>query len=276
MSGEKHNGGTSRRTVLRLAGTGGALAGLAQITGLGRTANFRRTQPIGIELDGEVSGWVGRSPEPIAGRTNPALSLELGRTYRVTWTNADGAPHNLVVVDAGGTRLAGTEIVAEEGASRTLEFEATPAMAEYLCEVHPQSMRGRVAVGDGETTAGSETTTDSGTTPDRQPPVLSAETIVLGGLATHWLGLAPNGIRGRANPTLRLRAGREYELAWVNLDGVEHDFHLADAEGEDLADTSSREDVGDTHDTDFEATAEMATYYCEFHPRSMRGTVEVV
>ena len=287
MTGKKRERGNtaSRRTILRSAGAASALAGLVGVGGLGRA------QAAEIALDGDASGWVGRSPEAIAGETNPTLALEPGRTYRVTWTNADGAPHNFVVADANGNRLASTQIAEAEGASLTAEFEATPAMTTYFCEVHPESMRGRVAVGERETADGTtgeataeETTTDE-TAPETEantgeaeggpPPVLEEGPIVLGAVATHWLGLAPSGIRGRENPTLRLRAGREYELVWMNLDGVEHDFHLADAGGEDLADTSAREDAGDTHATSFEAAAEMATYYCDFHPESMRGTVEV-
>jgi plastocyanin len=245
-------------------------------------------QAADFDLDGDSDGWVGRSPEAIAGRTNPTLNLEPCRTYRVTWTNVDGAPHSFVIEDADGNRLAETEIADEKGASLTLEFEATSAMAEYYCEVHPESMRGQVAVGDGgiadEGTAEGgeatgETTADAETEPmteDGPPPVIDEGTVVLGGQASHWLGLAPSRIQGRENPTLRLRAGRECELVWVNLDGGEHDFHLADAAGEDLADTSAREDVGDTHSTTFETTPEMAEYYCAFHRQSMRGSVEIV
>lgn len=279
MTGDEPERGSeaSRRTILKAAGATGTLAGLGGLA---------RAQSADFELDGDTSGWVGRSPDAIAGQTNPTLDLEPGRTYRVTWTNADGAPHSFVVEDANGNRLAGTEITEEEGASLTLEFEATPAMAEYYCEVHPQSMRGQVDVSDAgqtatgtsaETTAGDEarTTTDSTTTADGPPPVIDEETIVLGARAAYWLGLAPTGIEGRPNPTLRLREGRKYELVWVNLDGVEHDFHLVDAQGEDLVDTSDREDVGDARDTDFEATDGMAEYYCDYHPQSMRGAVEI-
>lgn len=173
-----------------------------------------------------------------------------------------------------------TEIVTDEGERRSVEFTASEEGGTYYCEVHPSSMRGRVAVGGGDAgnatgenaTAGNETTTEE----PGPPPVVDAGTVVLGGLAPYWLGLAPAGLRGRENPTLRLREGAEYELVWMNLDGVEHDFHLMDGGGDDLADTSSREDVGDTHSTTFEATAGMAEYVCEFHLQSMRGAVEVV
>ena len=288
MGGERE-GGTTRRSLLRAAAAAGTLAGISNVT---------TAQPAEIALDARVSGWVGRSPPSIAGRTNPTLQFAPGRTYRVTWTNVDGVAHNLVLLDGDGSRLEGTELVTERGASRTLEFEATPALSAYLCEVHPGTMRGSVAVGpagatanatstEGETT-GSATTDDgttegattedppTGTTEPGPPPVLDATTVVLGAHSAYWLGLAPGGIQGRFNPTLRLRAGSEYDLVWINLDGVEHDFHLADGGGADLADTSSREDAGDTHETSFEATREMARYYCAFHPQSMLGAVEIV
>ncbi len=262
---------TSRRAVLELAAAAGALAGIGGVAA-GQSAD--------VELDGRASGWVGRSPAGVADEVNPTLALEPGRTYRVTWTNVDGAPHNFTVSDADGDRLVRSDVMDEQGAAQTVEFEATPAMTEYRCEIHPSSMRGQMAVG-GEgaenETAGNETAGNE-TTPEDQgpPPVLDAGTIVLGGLSPHWLGMAPSGLRGRENPTLRLRAGAEYELVWMNLDGVEHDFHLIDSGGNSLADTSSREDVGDTHSTSFEATAAMAQYVCEFHPQSMRGGVEIV
>ena len=270
MVGNEREGTTSRRTVLKAATATGALAGLGDLAA---------SQSTEIALDGEVDGWIGRSPPSIAGQTNPTLALEPGQSYQVTWTNVDGAPHNFAVVDADGNRPVSTDIIDEEGATQSVEFEATPMMAEYLCEVHPQSMNGQISVGDSETTAGDQGTAEGDqteTTEQGPPPVLDETTIVLGGLATHWLGLAPSAIRGRANPMMRFRGGEEYELVWINLDGVEHDFHLADASGDDLADTSSRDDVGETHETSFEATAEMAEYYCALHPQSMRGAIEVV
>lgn len=270
MSGDERERGdaASRRTVLKAAAATGALAGIGDIG---------RAQATEIELEGDTGGWVGRSPEDIEGETNPTLSFEAGQTYSVTWTNGDGAPHSFIVENADGDRLAGTQIVEEEGESRTVELEATPAMASYYCEVHPDSMRGEVSVSGAETTAETETAAeDETTTEESQPPVIYEDTIVLGGQAAHWLGLAPGGLWDRKNPTLRLRGGREYKLVWLNLDGQEHDFHVVDGDGEELADTSARDEVGDTHDTTFEATDEMAEYYCEFHSESMRGNVEVI
>ena len=276
MGGERE-GGTTRRNLLRAAAAAGTFAAFG---GVGSA------QPNEIELDARVSGWIGRSPPAIAGRTNPTLRFAPGRTYRVVWTNADGVAHNFALFGDDGSRVSGTDIVAERGATRTHEFEATPALAGYRCEVHPQSMRGTVAVDapgetttaatERETTGGPETTGANTTEAADRSPLADGTTIVLGADAAYWLGLAPAGIRGRFNPTLRLRARAEYDLVWINLDGVEHDFHLVDGGGADLADTSSREDVGDTHETSFEASVDMARYYCAFHPQSMLGAVEVV
>ena len=95
----------SRRTILRAAGATGTLAGVAGFAGFG---GLGRAQAADFEIDGDSDGWVGRSPEAIAGQTNPTLDLEPGQTYRVTRTNVDGSPHSLVIEDADGNRLAGT------------------------------------------------------------------------------------------------------------------------------------------------------------------------
>ena len=245
-----------------MAAAAGAIGGLSGVGG---------AQSTEITLEGQASGWVGRSPETISGVVNPPLPLTPGQTHRVTWTNIDGAPHNFVVADANGTPVVRSDIVDQQGASQTVEFEATPAMTEYFCEVHPNSMRGQIGDSCAQPTSG------TGTDSTEQPPsVLEPTTIVLGALASYWQGLAPAGLQGRTNPTLRLREGAAYELVWINLDGVEHDFHVIDGNGADIADTSSRDDTGETHSTSFEASAEMAEYYCEFHPQSMRGGVEIV
>jgi glucose/arabinose dehydrogenase len=97
-----------------------------------------------VELDAFSDGWVGTSPDGIAGETNPTLEFRAGNPYRVIWTNADGAPHDFAVLDGDGNRLVGTEIDGEQGASHTLVFEGSEEMAGYYCSVHPNAMRGSV------------------------------------------------------------------------------------------------------------------------------------
>ncbi len=138
-SGDRSGGfRPTRRTVL------GAAAGAA---GVGAVASLGLGQQSNVELGGAVSGWVGRAPEAIADETNPTLTLVAGETYTVVWENLDGAPHNFVVVDGDGNELVSSEILDEQGATQTVEFEATEEMAEYFCSVHPSSMRGTIQLG---------------------------------------------------------------------------------------------------------------------------------
>lgn len=97
-------------------------------------------------LGGVVPGWQGIAPESIDEAVNPTLNLTGGQLYAITWVNVDGAPHNVVIENAQGNDIAATPIVSEEGATQTLIFRAPNEDGEYYCEVHPQSMRGDLAI----------------------------------------------------------------------------------------------------------------------------------
>lgn len=134
--------GSTRRTFL---------VGTAAVTLVGSTGlAYGQQEETEIQLDGATSGWIGVTPASIEGETNPTLELEPGTTYTVVWENADGAPHNFVIETDDGENLVETEIIEEEGETQTVEFEATEEMAEYYCEVHPNSMRGDVRISDEE------------------------------------------------------------------------------------------------------------------------------
>ena len=130
----------TRRRVLSIAALGGTLASVGGVRGSAEQTNDR------IELVGRASRWVGRAPADIEGDTNPTLTLTAGQTYEIVWENGDGAPHNVVVVDGDGAELVRSEIVSERGATQTVEFTASEAMAQYFCEVHPTAMRGDLSV----------------------------------------------------------------------------------------------------------------------------------
>ncbi len=136
---------STRRAFLTAAAVGGTAIGFGTVPGAGQTGPER------IQLGGDTAGWVGRAPAAIEGETNPTLTLVAGRRYEVVWENVDGAPHNFVVRDGDGEDLVASEIVSEEGATQTVEFEATGAMAEYLCAVHPNTMVGDVSVEERDT-----------------------------------------------------------------------------------------------------------------------------
>lgn len=74
--------------------------------------------------------------------------LEEGGEYTAEWTNADGAPHDIYMLDSQGNEIegTGTDLVTEEGKTVSVEFTATTEMAEYYCSAHPTSMRGEVSI----------------------------------------------------------------------------------------------------------------------------------
>lgn len=96
----------------------------------------------------------------------------------------------------------------------------------------------------------------------------------LGGEQSGWQGVAPDAIADETNPTLELTAGEEYVLEWENLDGIGHNFVIEDADGEDLVSTEII--TNGTQTVEFTASEEMAEYYCQPHPTSMRGDIELV
>ncbi|WP_049921172.1 PQQ-dependent sugar dehydrogenase [Halopiger djelfimassiliensis] len=112
------------------------------------TPSDRDDGPSEFVFNGVVPGWLGLEPDEIDGRENPTLELTAGETYRFTWENGDGQPHNVVILDETDSIVERTEIVRELGETQTLEFEATEEMDRYVCEVHPGTMSGRIQVTD--------------------------------------------------------------------------------------------------------------------------------
>ena len=96
-----------------------------------------------------------------------------------------------------------------------------------------------------------------------------------GGSRAFWRGRSPDAIAEVENPTLELEAGKRYRVVWENLDGEAHNWVIEDADGNNIVRTEIITGEGETQTVEFEATAEMASYYCEVHPTSMRGDVAV-
>ncbi len=182
----------SRRRFL--AATAAGVTGLAGIGSF--TGAQAQSQPQEIRLGGETTGWVGRAPSRIQGTINPTLELEVGTTYRLTWKNIDGAQHNVALLDSNDAVLERTEYVTEEGATQTIEFTATEAMDEYVCQAHLSSMRGDIEFSSGSETT--ETTTDESGDPEgffAEGPTVRTDPIIDDGL-TAPLGLeVPPGER---------------------------------------------------------------------------------
>ncbi len=104
---------------------------------------------------------------------------------------------------------------------------------------------------------------------------LEGSEIELGGLTAGWEGRSPEEIADETNPTLSLSPGETYTITWENVDGLPHDLVILDDAGEEIVGTEIMDAQGETLSLEFEATAEMAEYYCSVHPTTMRGTIEV-
>jgi plastocyanin len=109
----------------------------------------------------------------------------------------------------------------------------------------------------------------------RRGTPLRATTFELLGEISGWQGQSPDEIADETNPTLQLVVGQTYAVTWENGDGARHNFVTEDAGGNELESTRPLGQQGETLSLGFTATEEMAGYYCNFHPQSMRGSIEV-
>lgn len=95
------------------------------------------------------------------------------------------------------------------------------------------------------------------------------------GEAQGWVGTAPDDVANETNPTIELEAGTEYSVIWENADGIQHNFAIEDENGEDLIATELVGQQGVTQAVTFTADQSMVEYYCQVHPGSMRGSIEI-
>ncbi|RKD95069.1 PQQ-dependent sugar dehydrogenase [Halopiger aswanensis] len=102
-----------------------------------------------------------------------------------------------------------------------------------------------------------------------------SQTIELGGETSGWMGVAPDAIADETNPTLELQEGTTYELTWENIDGAPHNVVIESEDGEELERTEIMSSQGETQTLEFEATSDMATYFCEPHRPTMNGDISV-
>ncbi len=101
-----------------------------------------------ILLEALTEGWVGVEPEEIADEENPTLTLQDGESYEIGWEEGDGEPHNIELVDENDEVVEDyeTEEATEGGDDQFIEFDATDEIVEYVCRVHPETMRGEIEI----------------------------------------------------------------------------------------------------------------------------------
>ncbi|WP_233710658.1 plastocyanin/azurin family copper-binding protein [Natronococcus pandeyae] len=228
-----------------------------------------------IVFDVQSTGWVGVAPSKIEGEANPTLVLEEGGAYEIGWVGDDGATHNVELRAEDGTVVddLATGDTSEPNDRQRLEFEASEELASYVCGTHDGAMRGEIIV-DGEADGRDG---DEGEQTDDRYEIAPGESITLDGVTSGWVGIAPSEIEGEANPTLVLEEGAEYEIGWVDSDGMSHNVELRD-EGDEVVDdytTELTDDPGDDQFLEFEASRELAYYVCHPHEAVMRGRIHV-
>lgn len=238
----------TRRTVIAGIGTIG-LAGLATVP-----AGAQSEVEAEFRFGGSRAFWRGQSPDAIEGVENPVLELEAGKRYRVVWENLDGEAHNWVIEDADGNNIVRSEIISEQDATQTVEFEATEAMASYYCEVHPSSMRGEVSVSGG----GSQTATSTPATTATGTPTPSGE-------ADHTVSMITEGSEYVFDPIgLAVEPGDTVE--WVIESGSHSSTSYDDRipEGAETWDSGVLSEEGTTFRHTFE-TEGTYDYFCTPH-----------
>lgn len=119
------------------------------------------------------------------------------------------------------------------------------------------------------------TTTETTTTEEEVQSIPPGTTLEFDGFTSGWKGLAPGSIEGANNPTLVLESGAEYTFWWENADNAPHNVIIEDSSGDNEFVRTEIISTG-TQEVTFTAEEGMSTYYCEVHPTSMRGDVEIV
>lgn len=140
--------------------------------------------------------------------------------------------------------------------------------------------------GDGEaateTEAGAETQTETVTGNETNETTAAGseenvtQTFIFDGETSGWIAQSPSGIEGEENPTLELEAGETYNFTWVNTDGRPHNVVITDGDGNNVVRTEVISGEGGKQSVVFTAPESGGTYYCEVHPGSMRGQIEIV
>jgi hypothetical protein len=83
-------------------------------------------------------------------------------------------------------------------------------------------------------------------------------------------------IDNEVNPTLKLMANSDNTITIQNPTDEEHEFIIESEDGEELASSGDIE-AGESGQVMFKPTSTgMLEYYCEYHPTTMNGVIEVV
>lgn len=95
-------------------------------------------------LGAETTGWRGIEPREINGELNPELTFRPGKSIRIRWKNLDGAKHKLEIENSLDETLVESEPSSKKGETRSITFESSQEMTEYVCPYYSIQMVGSI------------------------------------------------------------------------------------------------------------------------------------
>lgn len=271
----------SRRTLLKAAAAVGLVGGIGE----GVLAQDDETEVAEtFELQGEIGGWVGVSPDYIEGEQNPTLVMEPGEDYEVIWENVDGASHNFAIEDESNNVFVETDYASSIGATESVTFTAEEGFDNYVCHPHRKTMRGQVVSDESELEREDEDEEmEEEETPaeqEEEQPTEEPSTVFKLALEDgQWRGMSPEEIRGETNPTLSVEPGETYAIAWTlrtqrGEHKTGHNLVIHDEDGRHLTYTKFVSRIGQGRTLVFTADEEMA-YYSDQTQLGATGEIEV-
>ena len=195
----------------------------------------------------------------------------------ISWTNNDSAIHTVTSTnETSDSRLFDSGLLSQ-GQSFEVTYNKT-GVYPYQCILHP-FMTGNVNVGINNTSA-SETASNASsvrnTIESKDQNMVEESPITL--TAQEIDGAYVWEKEGKNNPTLNLLSGKQYDFAIKSLptDPAEHEFKIVLPNGEDIVEAEEVEEGEQTTVSFTPATQGTLRYYCEYHPDSMVGIINIV
>jgi plastocyanin len=194
----------------------------------------------------------------------------------ITWTNNDSAVHTVTSANETSDSRPFDSGLLSQGQNFKVTFNKT-GVYPYQCMLHP-FMTGNVNVGIN--TSASETASNASSVRNAIEP--KDQNMVEEGPIT-LTAQEINGAYvwekdGKNNPTLNMLSGKQYNFTIRSLitDPAEHEFKIVLPNGEDIVESEEVEE-GEQTALSFipPATPVTLRYYCEYHPDSMVGIINI-
>ncbi|MBA3286368.1 MAG: cupredoxin domain-containing protein [Nitrosopumilus sp.] len=193
----------------------------------------------------------------------------------VIWTNNDTTPHTVTSVNGTSGSKPFDSGLMSQGETFKVAYNKTGTYS-YQCTLHP-FMAGNVIVGANATASEPITTNQVIDVNDSKPIIVEGDDpITSDAVETNGVYLWESN--GTNNPTLNLLPNNQYSFIIRSLptDPAEHEFKIVLPDGEDIVEAAEVEE-GEQTAVAFNPTEPgRLKYYCEYHPQSMVGIINIV